>query len=79
MSRHNPDYDDADYIQLSQRCEICCDRWLDDRPLKQWSKHPKVTVHVECDPEKPKKKRKLPKSIIKKHVSSKPFVRNLSS
>lgn len=49
MSRTQFEYDDEDYVQLSQLCEICGDRWFDDRPLKQWSRHPKVTVHVECD------------------------------
>lgn len=49
MSVNAPEYDDPDYVQVSQLCEICGDRWYGDRPLKQWSKHPNVTVHVDCD------------------------------
>ena len=58
MAYTSPDYDDIDYVQVSQRCEICGDRWFDDRPLKQWSLHPQVTVHEECDFIKPPKKKR---------------------
>lgn len=63
MSRNQLDYDDPDYVQTSQLCEICGDRWYGSAPLKRWSKHPNVIVHVECDIPNVKKRARKPTAL----------------